>query len=124
MQLPKHSRQFLRWNMKQRGIGEDPIEVRIREIELKKILLPHVAVGVGAGHCDETAGALEPNCGMAQLAEGREIAPRAAPEIENDEWWHRFHMPQQRRDVLIDVMVAGARPKGLGTSLIVRKRLC
>jgi len=50
MQFPQHARQFLARNVKKRRIGEDAIEILIRQIELKKILLPYGAAAVGPRH--------------------------------------------------------------------------
>ena len=46
--------------MKQRCVGEYAIEMAIRQIELKKILLPYFAAAMGARHHREMHGAIQP----------------------------------------------------------------
>src|SRR5690606_40285162 len=41
MQRAQHAWQFLRWNVKQRRIGEDAVEMLDGQVQLKEILVPH-----------------------------------------------------------------------------------
>ena len=46
--------------MKQCCVGEYAIEMALRQLELKKILLPYFAAAVGARHHGEMLGAIQP----------------------------------------------------------------
>src|SRR5215468_8708732 len=41
-QFPQHARQLLRRHMEQRGVCEDAVEIAVRQVELKEILLPYL----------------------------------------------------------------------------------
>src|SRR5256885_15508715 len=47
MQVAQHTWQLLARDMKQRSIGEDAVEVRVRKVEREKTLLEHCAATVG-----------------------------------------------------------------------------
>jgi hypothetical protein len=94
--------------MEQRGVGENAVKVRGRQLEMQEILLPDVAASRVTRHCNEALGAIEADRAMAQCGEGLEISPRPAVEIQNRKRRLDFDMVQQRRDVLRDVVVARA----------------
>ena len=59
-QLLQNTRQIAQRNMKEAGIRKDSIEMRGREIERKKILLPHRHAGVRFRHSHECGSPIEP----------------------------------------------------------------
>src|SRR6185436_4808080 len=119
MQLTQHPRQLLRRDMKQRGIGKYAVEARIRKVELKKILLPHLASRFRPRHFGEAPRALQPNRVMPETGKRFQVASRPAAEIEDRKGWHRFDAIQQCRNVLADVVIAGAVAKCFGALVVV-----
>src|SRR5690606_9733712 len=83
VQLAKHARQVLLRHVEQAGVGEDAIEMRGWQIQFEKALLPHLAAAVGLRHGDELGATVEADGLMAEPAEGAQVAPRTAAEIEN-----------------------------------------
>src|ERR1700687_4319822 len=75
VQLLQHAWQRLTRDMEQRGVGENAVKVRGRQIEMQEILLPDVAASRVTRHCDEALGAIEADRAMAKCGEGLEIAP-------------------------------------------------
>ncbi len=90
--------------------------------KLQEILLPYFAAARGARHRGERGGALQADRGMAHAREGGEVPARPAAEIQNRERRCAFDMPQQRRNILADVVIACAGRKLFGTPLVVRER--
>ncbi len=64
MQLPEDAWQLLQRDMEQHGIGK---------IQLKEVLLQHLATAVLAGHLREALGAVEADGSVAQLGESLEV---------------------------------------------------
>src|SRR5258706_16328283 len=97
--------------MKQRGVGENAVEISCRQIQLQKVLLPHLTTGVAARHRGKTGGAFQADRDMPQRRERTEISPRSTAEIENRKRRLAREVPQQGGDILADVVIRGARPK-------------
>src|SRR4051812_49823023 len=108
--------------MKQRCVGEHTIEMTIRQIELKKILLPYLAAAVDTRHCDDVRCALQTHGKVAEFGKYLEVAPGPAAEIEYRERQVAFDALQQRRDILADVVIAGALPELFGTAIVMLQR--
>src|SRR3954470_16391860 len=56
---------------------------------------------------------------MAAIDKRFQIAPRPAAEVENRKWEIALDMPQQRLDVLADVVIARAPPEAFGGSVVM-----
>src|SRR5215210_688457 len=56
---------------------------------------------------------------MTAIDKGFQIAPRAAAEVENRKWEIALDMPQQRLEVLADVVIARALPEALGGPVVM-----
>src|SRR5215831_5474019 len=108
--------------MEQRGVGEDAVEVAVGQVELQKILLPHVTTGRLASHCHERRRAFQSDCAVPEPRERRQVSPGPAPEVEDRERCWSDDMLQQRGNVLTYVVVARALPKILRTFTVVRER--
>ena len=85
-QLGQHAGELLTRNVEESGIGKNTVKVCSREIELQKVLLPHLAARVLLGHADETFSAVEADSDMAQFAKDLEITARTAAKIEDVVW--------------------------------------
>jgi hypothetical protein len=59
---------------------------------------------------------------VAELGERLEVAPGTAAQIEDRERWRAANRPQERRDILRDVVVARALPEILGALVVVLQR--
>ena len=105
-QLLQHPRQFLARNMEQHRIGENPVKALGRQIQLQKILLPDLTTAVFARHLRELLRAIKPDSGVAHAREGLQITPRPTAKVENVERRLALNMPQQRINVLADIMIA------------------
>ena len=68
--------------MKQRGIGEDTVEMAIRQIELQEILLPYFATAIDARHRGETRSAVQTDRAVTAVGQDFEVAARPAAQIE------------------------------------------
>ena len=121
-QLPQDQRQTLARDMKQGGIGEDPIEALVGKIERQEVLLPDLAGAVGGGHGDETSDRLYAYRPMAEFGKGLKIPPGSAPEIQDRPWAPGAKRREQRGPVLADIMIARGLPEGLRALLVMRKR--
>src|ERR1700722_2236050 len=108
--------------MKQGCIREDAIEMRGRQVKSQEILLPYFASGIGARHGHKGGSALQPDRFVPQLCEGLEIAPRTATQIKNRERTLALDMPQQRRDVLADIVITRTDAEVLSTMLVMLER--
>src|SRR5437899_11822756 len=108
--------------MKQRGIGENPIEALRRQVELQEVLFPHFAPGGGARHGSERSGTFEPDGEMAELCERREVAAGTAAEIENAKWGRGVDVRKQRIDILPDVVAARAFTERVGALRVTLER--
>ena len=75
--------------MEQGGVGENAVKACNRQIEVKKILLPHLAAGLAARHGDKAFRTIEADRTMAKRGERFEISPGPAPKIEDRE--RRLH---------------------------------
>src|ERR1700753_571028 len=104
--------------MEQRGVGENAVKVRVRQIQIQEVLPPYFAARCITRHGHEVLAAIEANHPMALCRVGIESSPGPAAEIEDGEWWRDFDMLQQRRDVLRDVVIASAFPKILGVRVV------
>ena len=67
--------------MKQCCVGEYAIEMEIRQIELKKILLPYFAAAMGARHHREMHGAIQPYRDVTEFGKHLEVAAGPAAKI-------------------------------------------
>ncbi|RML40083.1 hypothetical protein ALQ97_200132 [Pseudomonas savastanoi pv. glycinea] len=119
MQLLEHPGQFLDGDMKQHGVGEDPVEAFAWQVQLQEILLPHFAAAVLACHSGEFLRAVEAHRNVPHAGKCLQIPPRAAAEIENVKGGRALDMPQQRVDVLADVVIASAFAKALGDRVVM-----
>jgi hypothetical protein len=122
VQFAEDPRQLGARNVEQRGIGEDAVEAACREVEREEVLQPHLASAVGPCHLHEPRGAVEADGHVTARREGREIAPGPATEVEDREGRLARDVPQQRLDVLGDVVVARAFPEALGPAFVVLQR--
>jgi hypothetical protein len=59
---------------------------------------------------------------VAKLAEGAQVAPRPAADIQDCERRRAVNMAQQRRDVLADIVIAGAFAKIFCTLVVMFQR--
>jgi len=121
MQLSKDARQLAARHMKERGIGENPMKVLVRQIEPEKVLVPSFAAAVSAGQFHKPKGAVQSYGSMSQVGKRLEIATRSAAEIEYGVRRLIAEVTQQGRDVLTDVVVAGAFEKGFGIPIVMRQ---
>ena len=108
--------------MKQRGVREDAVESAVGQIEFQEILLPHLATGGGARHGHELRRTFQSDRAVTELHERRQIAPRAAAEVQDRERRLANNVLEQRADVLADIVVARAFPKALRAPAIVFER--
>jgi hypothetical protein len=67
--------------MKQRSVGEYPVEIVIRQIKLQKILLPYFAAAMGARHLDEMSGTFQTCCDVTEFGKHLEVAAGPTAEI-------------------------------------------
>ena len=67
--------------MKQCCVGEYAIEMEIRQIELKKILLPYFAAAMGARHHREMHGAIQSYRDVTEFGKHLEVAAGPAAKI-------------------------------------------
>src|SRR3984957_13464700 len=105
--------------MKQRGVGEHTIKIVIRQIELEKILLPHFAAAVSAGHVGEMCSAFPTDRAAPDFGNHLEVSPRPAAKIKYCETWLTLDVLQHRRDVLADIVIARACPELFGALVIM-----
>jgi hypothetical protein len=118
-------------DVEQDGVGEHAIEAGGRQGHSQHVLLPDLTAGSRARHVDELGAAVGPDDHVAEIAEGHEIAPGAAAEIEDAVRRGPCDRSQQRLDVLSDVVVPGAvairgrhgavLPDGRSADLAVRR---
>jgi hypothetical protein len=108
--------------MKERGIGEYPIEAAGGQIELEKILLPYFTTAVSARHGRKTLRAFEADCNVTAVDERLEVAAGAASKIQDCERRLALDVLQQRVDILADVMAARAVPETVRVAVIVVQR--
>jgi len=108
--------------MKQCGVGEHAVETLIRQIELEKILLPHVAAAVGTRHVDEARGAIQSYRDVTESSKHLEVASWSAAEIQYRERRSPLDVLQQCRNVLADVVILRAFVKILGIPVVVFQR--
>src|SRR5208282_6204608 len=94
----------------------------LRQIELEKILLPHNAATVNAGHFGELSGALQADRKMAEFGKHLEVAPGPTAKIKYRKRWFTLYRLQQRLDVLADVVIACAFPERFGTLVVMFQR--
>src|SRR5690606_41836713 len=78
-----------------------------RELQLEEILVPDLAAAL-PGHRDEGLGAIQPDCQMSKLSEGTQVASGTAAAIENTKRSRPFDVPQQRVNILRNVVIARA----------------
>ena len=94
--------------MKEHRVGEDAVEVRRGQVERKEILLqtshPEFARAISA----KVAGTVQTDRRMAHGLERLQVAPRPAAEVEDRKGRRAVDVPQQRLDVVADVVVARA----------------
>ena len=108
--------------MEQRGVGEHAIELLIRQIEFEKILLPHFAAGMDPCHLGEARSAFQTDRDVALPGKLPEVAPRPTAEIEYRERRLPLDGLQERRDILIDIMITRALPEIIGTLIVIFQR--
>lgn len=122
LQLAQHARQFLARHVEQGRIGENAVEMRVGQIQAEEILLPHLACTVAACHLRQRRRPFKTDGVVSALHESLQVATGTAAEIQNRAGWRTLDMAQQRVDVLLDVMVAGALPEGFGARMVVPER--
>src|SRR5262249_8498410 len=85
VELAKDARQLLRGNVEERGVGEDPVEARGRQVERQEVRVPDVAPGGGACHGDEARRAVEADRLVARARKRPRSRPGPQPRsrIEN-----------------------------------------
>src|ERR1700733_109454 len=98
------------------------MEAAGRKLEREKVLLPNLTAAVLAGHGREDRAALDTDRHMPQSPEGRQVAPRAATEIQYAQRRRSRNVPQQRLDVLLDIVIARAGPEFGGAFVVVLER--
>jgi hypothetical protein len=108
--------------MEERSVRENAIKALARQIKLVEILQPDLASGVGTCHCSKGGCALQPDSGVAESLEGFEVAARPTPEIENHPRRLAVDMPQERGDILADVVILRAGAEVLSALLVVCER--
>ena len=94
----------------------------IWQIELKKILSPYLAAAIGARHCGEIRSTFQTHRDVAKFCECPEVATWPAAKIYYGEGRWAFDALQQRSDVLLDVVIARARPEIFGTLVVMIQR--
>src|SRR6516165_1801973 len=94
----------------------------VRQIELKKILLPYFAATMGARHHGEMWGAIQPYRDVTELGKHLEVAAGPAAKIQYRIRRLTLDALQQRSDVLVDVVIARAFPEILGMLVVVTQR--
>src|SRR5271169_440673 len=119
VQFQQHARQLLARYMKQRGVGEYPIEMAIRQIKLEEILLPNFAAAVGTRHFGKMLGAFQTDRDVTESGKHFEVSARPAAKIKYCETRLTLDVLQHRRDVLTDIMIARAFPELFGTLVIM-----
>jgi len=67
--------------MKQRRVGEYAIEMIIRQIKLKEILLPYFTATMGARHDGEMRGAFQTYSDVTEFGKHLEVAAGPAAKI-------------------------------------------
>ena len=117
----QHLRQLCARHMKQRGVGEYAVKAAGRQLQIQEILLPYFATA-RARHGHERRRALQSDGRVAEGREGAQIAPGPATEVEYRERRLAGDMPQQRRDVLADIVIEGTGAKLLRALRIVAQR--
>src|SRR5262249_25659545 len=117
--LGEDAREIGARNVEERRVREDAVERRGREIEREKILMQHFAAGL-ARHLGEARAAVEADGHVSAPRELREIATRAAAEVEDAMRANR-KCSEERVDVLRDVVIARPLPERIGVPLVVRE---
>ncbi|KAG1256624.1 hypothetical protein G6F65_016241 [Rhizopus arrhizus] len=92
--------------MKQHGIGEDAVKAFGGQRQFQEILVPDFAATGRARHGDKAGRAVQPHRPMAQRDEGLQVAAGSASQIQDVVGRLALDMPQQRGDVLADIVVA------------------
>ena len=105
--------------MKKRGIGEYAIEMVLRQIKLKEILLRYFAAAVRARHYGELRGAFQTYRDVTEVGKHLEVASGPAAKIEYRKMRSVLDVLQQRSDVLADVVIARAFPEIFGTLVVM-----
>jgi hypothetical protein len=100
--------------VKQCCVGEYAIEMALRQIELKKILLPYFAATMRARHHGEMLGTIQPYGDVAEFGKHLEVAAAPAAKIQYGVRLLTFDALQQRGDVLVDVVIARTFPEIFG----------
>ena len=121
VQFTEHPGQRFAGNVEQGRVRKDAVEPPCRQFELQKLLVPYLTAGRHTRHGHELFGAVEPNRAVAQPEESPEIPPRTAPKIEYRERRCARQGPQQRLNVLANVVIACGGRKGLGVLVVVRQ---
>src|SRR6266568_850419 len=94
-------------------------EARLGERQREQILPPHLAAAVLARHRGEALRSLQADRGMAEIGKRLQVPPGPAAQVENRERRFALDIPQQRRDVLADVVIARALPEIVGAAVVV-----
>ena len=104
--------------MKEGGIGEDAVEGIGWEVEGNEVLLPDLTAAVLSGQRTDVGGTVEANGGISELGEGHQVSAGAAAKIEElAAVWGQ--VATEGVDVLADIVVFGAEPKGFGAFVVV-----
>jgi len=81
--------------------------------------MPHLATAGLTRHLHKGLGTIKSYGVMTQRAKRAQIAPRPAAQIKDLPGRRRLNVPQQRLDVLADIVILRALAKALGIGLIV-----
>ncbi len=119
MQFQQHARQFLAGHMEKRRVGEDAVEMPIRQIKFEKILLPHIAAAVGARHGGKVRGSFQADRDVAKFAKDFEVAPWPTAKIKHREMVATFDILQHCCNVLRDIVLARALPERFGPLIVM-----
>ena len=105
--------------MEEAGVGEHPLKSLRGKREAEEILMPDLTAAERASHLTEVGGAVEPDRVVTRVGERLDVTTWATPKIEDSIGRGAFDRAQQRFDILGDVVVLRALPKGLRASVVV-----
>src|SRR6266540_1783026 len=122
VQLAQDARQLLPRHVEQHRVCEHAVEARLGKRQREQILPPHLASAVLARHRGEALRSLQADRGVTEIGKRLQVPPGPAAQVENRERRLALDIPQQRRDILADVVIARALPEILGAAVVVIQR--
>ncbi|EDM81556.1 hypothetical protein PPSIR1_21604 [Plesiocystis pacifica SIR-1] len=117
--VPEHPAELLRGHVEEHRVGEDAVEALGGQVEGEEVLMPDLAPGRGPSHGHERGRAVEADRVVPARAEGREVAPRPAAQVEDALGRRPGQVAEQGVHVLRDVVVLGPLAEVLGALLVV-----